>query len=259
MTNPESADRPVAIITGAARGLGLATAERLLAAEPGYAACVLDVHERRIEELAAREQRDPDRFMAALASVTDPEAIAAIVARVLARWGRIDLLVNNAGLNRRGGILDHTLDDWNAVLAVNLTGAFVCSAAVAPVMRDAIAAGRQPAGVIVNIGSTAGAAQGVGSIAYATTKGGLHVFTKALAHELGPHGIRVNAIAPGTTLTEWVERNLGEGLDASAAATPLRRNGTPEDIANAIAFLASDQARHITGQILSVSGGTWMP
>ena len=251
------ADRPVAVVTGGARGLGLATAERLI--DDGYAACVLDVHERRIGELAAREEREPDRFMAALASVADPDAIAGIVERVVARWGRIDVLVNNAGLNRRGGILDHTLDDWNAVLAVNLTGAFVCSAAVAPVMIEGIEAGRQRAGVIVNIGSTAGAAQGAGSVAYATTKGGLHVFTKALAHELGPRGIRVNAVAPGTTRTEWVERNLADALDASAAATPLRRLGEPADVANAIAFLASEQARHITGQVLSVSGGTWMP
>ena len=248
---------PVAVITGAARGLGLATAERLL--DAGYAVCVLDIHERRIGELAAREAREPERFMAALASVTDPDAIAGVVERVVERWGRIDVLVNNAGLNRRGGILDHTLEDWRAVLEVNLTGTFICSAAVAPVMRDGIEAGRQPGGVIVNIGSTAGGAQGGGSVAYSTTKGGLHVFTKVLAHELGPHGIRVNAIAPGTTLTEWVERNLGDTLDASAAATPLRRIGAPEDVANAIAFLASDEARHITGQVVSVSGGSWMP
>ena len=145
------------------------------------------------------------------------------------------------------------------MLAVNLNGAFICSAAVAPVMRDGIEAGRQPGGLIVNIGSTAGGAQGAGSIAYATTKGGLHVFTKVLAHELGPHGIRVNAIAPGTTLTEWVERNLSTTLEESAAATPLRRLGQPEDVANAIAFLASEEARQITGQVLSVSGGSWMP
>ena len=255
MTN--DANRPVAVITGAARGLGFATAERLL--EAGYAVCVLDIHERLIGEHAEREAREPDRFMAALASVTDPDAIAGVVERVLERWGRIDVLVNNAGLNRRGGILEHTLEDWNAVLAVNLTGAFICSAAVAPVMRDGIEAGRQSGGLIVNIGSTAGGAQGAGSIAYATTKGGLHVFTKVLAHELGPHGIRVNAIAPGTTLTEWVERNLSTTLEESAAATPLRRLGQPEDVANAIAFLASEEARQITGQVLSVSGGSWMP
>ena len=255
MTN--DADRPVAVITGAARGLGFATAERLL--EAGYSVCVLDIHERLIGEHAEREAREPDRFMAALASVTDPDAIAGVVERVLERWGRIDVLVNNAGLNRRGGILEHTLEDWNAVLAVNLTGTFICSAAVAPVMRDGIEAGRQPGGLIVNIGSTAGGAQGAGSIAYATTKGGLHVFTKVLAHELGPLGIRVNAIAPGTTLTEWVERNLSTTLEESAAATPLRRLGQPEDVANAIAFLASEEARQITGQVLSVSGGSWMP
>ena len=183
MTN--DASRPVAVITGAARGLGFATAKRLL--EAGYAVCVLDIHERLIGEHAEREASEPDRFMAALASVTDPDDIAGVVERVLERWGRIDVLVNNAGLNRRGGILEHTLEDWNAVLAVNLTGAFICSAAVAPVMRDGIEAGRQSGGLIVNIGSTAGGAQGAGSIAYATTKGGLHVFTKVLAHELGPH------------------------------------------------------------------------
>ncbi len=254
---PADNGRPVAVVTGAARGLGLATAERLMAA--GYAACVLDVHERRIGELAERAEREPDRFMAALASVTDPDAIAGVVEQVVERWGRIDVLVNNAGLNRRGGIFDHTLDDWDAVVGVNLTGTFVCSRAVAPVMREGIDAGRQPGGLIVNIGSTAGSGQGAGTLAYATTKGGLHVFTKVLAHELGPHGIRVNAIAPGMTVTEWVERNLGDDLDASAEATPLRRNGRPEDVANAIAFLASEEARHITGQVLSVSGGGWMP
>ncbi len=255
MTN--DADRPVAVITGAARGLGFATAERLL--EAGYSVCVLDIHERLIGEHAEREAREPDRFMAAFASVSDADDIAGVVERVLGRWGRIDVLVNNAGLNRRGGILEHTLEDWNAVLAVNLTGAFICSAAVAPVMREGIEAGRQPGGLIVNIGSTAGGAQGAGSVAYATTKGGLHVFTKVLAHELGPLGIRVNAIAPGTTLTEWVERNLSTTLEESAEATPLRRLGQPEDVANAIAFLASEEARQITGQVLSVSGGSWMP
>ena len=255
MTN--DANRPVAVITGAARGLGFATAERLL--DAGYSVCVLDIHERLIGEHAEREAREPDRFMAAFASVSDPDDIAGVVERVLDRWGRIDVLVNNAGLNRRGGILEHTLEDWNAVLAVNLTGAFICSAAVAPVMREGIEAGRQPGGLIVNIGSTAGGAQGAGSVAYATTKGGLHVFTKVLAHELGPLGIRVNAIAPGTTLTEWVERNLSTTLEESAEATPLRRLGQPEDVANAIAFLASEEARQITGQVLSVSGGSWMP
>ena len=96
------------------------------------------------------------------------------------------------------------------------------------------------------------------NMAYATTKGGIHIFTKTLAHELGPLGIRVNAIAPGATLTEWVRRNL-DNLEESAAETPLRRLGEPEDIAAAVAFLASDEARQITGQILSVSGGSWMP
>ncbi|MDA1062328.1 MAG: 3-oxoacyl-ACP reductase FabG [Chloroflexi bacterium] len=256
MADAQPGDRRTALVTGGARGLGFAIAERLLA--DGYAVCVVDIHERRLEELAEREQREPERFMQAFASVSDPEAVAGVVDRVVARWGRLDLLVNNAGVNRRGGIFEHTIEDWSAVLAVNLTGTFLCSRAAAPVMRDAIAEGRQPSAAIVNIGSTAGAGDGGGSIAYATTKAGIHVFTKSLAHELGPLGIRVNAIAPGATLTEWVRRNLDD-LEGSAAQTPLRRLGEPEDVAAAVAFLASDEARQITGQILSVSGGSWMP
>ena len=254
-------DRPVALITGAARGLGLAIAERLQQDDEfgGYATCVVDIHDRRLEELSAREQSDPDRWMVARADVTDFDGVSGIVDRIVERWGRLDLLVNNAGLNRRGGILEHTIEDWNAVLAVNLTGTFNCSRAAAPVMRDAIAEGRQPAGVIVSIGSTAGSGQGDGSIAYATTKGGIHIFTKSIANELGPLGIRAYAIAPGLTLTEWVERNLGDTIDDTAARVPLRRVGQPEDVANLIAFLASDQARQITGHVITVSGGEWMP
>ncbi len=258
MADADTGDRrrPTALITGGARGLGLAIAERLLA--DGYAVCVVDINERRLAELAEREQREPDRFMQAFASVADPDAMTSVVDRIVVRWGRLDLLVNNAGLNRRGGILDHSLEDWNAVLEVNHTGTFICSRTAAPVMRDAIAEGRQPAGSIISIGSTAGSGDGEGTLAYATTKGGIHIFTKTLAHELGPLGIRVNAIAPGATLTEWVRRNL-DNLEESAAGTPLRRLGEPEDVANAVAFLASDEARQITGQILSVSGGSWMP
>ena len=225
MTN--DADRPVAVITGAARGLGFATAERLL--EAGYSVCVLDIHERLIGEHAEREAREPDRFMAELASVTDPDDIAGVVERVLERWGRIDVLVNNAGLNRRGGILEHTLDDWNAVLAVNLTGTFICSAAVAPVMRDGIEAGRQPGGLIVNIGSTAAGAQGAGSGRVRDDQGRaarLHEGARARAgaarHPRQRHRARHDADRVGGAQPQHDARGVGGGHPAAAARAAQR-------------------------------------
>jgi 3-oxoacyl-[acyl-carrier protein] reductase len=144
--------------------------------------------------------------------------------------------------------------DWDAVVAVNLKGAWLCALAAVPLMEE------RGGGAIVSIGSVAGAGLGEGSPVYAATKAGLVGFTKTIAHELGPRGIRVNLVAPGTTLTEWVLRNLPEAsLEATRQRTPLRRVGEPSDVAAAVAWLASDDARHVTGQVISVSGGTWMP
>jgi 3-oxoacyl-[acyl-carrier protein] reductase len=139
------------------------------------------------------------------------------------------------------------------VVDVNLTGAFVATSVAAKPMRD------QASGAIVNVGSIGAAGFGA-SPAYAASKAGLIGLTRQGARELGAFGITVNYVAPGVTTTEWVERNLGqERIEASAAATPLKRVGTPDDVAATIVFLASPAARHVTGQVISVSGGSWMP
>jgi 3-oxoacyl-[acyl-carrier protein] reductase len=241
----------VALVTGGGRGIGLACAVRLLA--DGYRVGVVEINEKAVSSARESLVEAEDRVVFSPASVTDRAAMEGAVQELVGRWGRLDLLVNNAALNRPGGLFSQTDADWQAVLAVNLTGAFVVSAAAAAVMRA------QHTGAIVNIGSIGAAGFGA-SPAYAASKAGLIGLTKQMAHELGPAGITVNLVAPGVTTTDWVERNLGpERIAAAAASAPLRRVGTPEDIAGIVAFLASKDARHITGQVISASGGAWMP
>ncbi len=244
-------DPRVALVTGAGRGIGLAVVQRLLA--DGYRCAVLEISDRAIagarEALAARA--DSVEYIAG--SVVDPQQAEACVAQLVARWGHLDVLVNNAAVNRPGGLFEQRQEDWDAVIAVNLTGPFVMSRAAAARMRD------QGEGAIVHIGSIGAAGMGA-SPAYASSKAGLIGLTRQMARELGPSGIRVNYVAPGVTLTDWVERNLpAENIEASAANSPLRRVGTPEDIAGVVAFLCSADARHVTGQVISASGGAWMP
>lgn len=240
----------VALVTGGGRGIGLAAAERLL--NDGFLVAILDVNERVLDS-ARLALGHPDEVVCLYASVSDPAAVSGVVAEIVGRWERIDVLVNNAAINRPGGLFEQSLSDWGAVLTVNLTGPFVVSAAVAPRMRQ------QRWGSIVNVGSIGAAGFGA-SPAYAASKAGLIGLTRQQARELGVYNITANYVAPGVTLTDWVERNLGqERIEASAAATPMGRVGTPGDIAGVIAFLASDDARHVTGQVISVSGGVWMP
>lgn len=244
-------DAPVALVTGGGRGIGLACVMRLLA--DGYRVGAVEINERAID--AAREALVAwaDRVSFLTASVADRDAMAGAVADLTGRWGRLDVLVNNAAVNRAGGLLTQSDADWGAVLTVNLTGAFVASAVAAAAMRE------RGSGSIVHIGSIGAAGMGA-SPAYAASKAGLIGLTRQMAHELGPLGIRVNLVAPGVTTTDWVVRNLGpERIAAAEASAPLRRAGTPEDIAAVVAFLASTDARHVTGQVISASGGAWMP
>jgi len=242
---------PVAIVTGGGRGIGFACVQRLLAG--GFAVCVVEVNPRAIATATDTLAAAAGRLHFAAASVTDRPAMHAVVAELVARWGRLDVLVNNAGVNRAGGIFSQTDEDWDAVLETNLKGAFVASAAAAAAMRSA------HYGAIVNIGSIAAAGFGA-SPAYAASKAGLIGLTRQMARELGPEGITVNVVAPGVTTTDWVARHLDDAaIAATEAATPMRRAGTPADIAGIVAFLASADARHITGQVISASGGYWMP
>jgi len=234
--------------------MGLAIARCLLAG--GYAVLAVDINTRALggEEFGAVQAQFEGRLEGFEGSVTDLERVRAAAARCKERWGGLDVLVNNAGLNRPGGMFDLDEAGWDAVVAVNLKGAWLCALACVPLMEE------RGGGAIVSIGSVAGAGIGSGSPVYAATKAGLVGFTKTIARELGPRGIRVNLVAPGITRTEWVQRNMpAESLEASAQHNPLRRIGEPEDVAAAVAWLASDDARHVTGQVISLSGGEWMP
>ena len=244
-------DARVALVTGGGRGIGLACVRRLLS--DGVRVAVLEINEKAIATAVDALASSAAEVQFLSASVTDRAAVAAAVDRVVSTWGRLDILVNNAAVNRTGGIRSQSDDDWAAVINVNLTGVFVTtSVAVEPMVRGGW-------GAIVNIGSIGAAGFGA-SPAYAASKAGLIGLTKQMARELGPLGITSNLVAPGVTTTEWVARNMDPaGTEATAQATPMRRLGTPEDIAGVVSFLAGNDSRHVTGQVISASGGFWMP
>jgi 3-oxoacyl-[acyl-carrier protein] reductase len=192
------------------------------------------------------------RATALALDITDPASIEAAVAATLAAHQRIDILVNNAGIARDQLMLRMKRDDWDAVLNTNLTGAFTCVQAVLKTMV------KQRAGRIINISSVVGQAGNAGQVNYAASKAGLIGFTKALALEIASRGITVNAVAPGLIDTDMT-KGISEGAHEEwAAKIPLKRLGTPDDVAAAVTFLASDEASYITGQVLAVNGGMYL-
>jgi len=240
----------VALITGGAAGIGRATAERF--AEEGARVVIADVARERGVAVAAALG---GRFDAV--DITDRTAVGAWVDSVVAEYGRVDILVNNAGLLRDGQLVrvkdgqvvkQMSEPDFDSVIAVNLKGVFNCAQAVAPVMIS------QNGGVILNATSIVGLDGNFGQTNYVATKSGVIGMTKVWARELGRYNIRVNAVAPGFTLTEMVQQMPQNVLDGMVARTPLGRMGQPRDIANAYLFLASDEASFISGAVLRVDG-----
>ena len=241
-------DGRVALVTGGARGIGAATARRLHA--DGARVAVLD-----LDGGAAAAAADQMAGLGLACDVTDAAAVNAAVDKVAAELGRLDILVNNAGVTRDNLLFKMTEDDWDTVLSVHLKGAFLASRAA---QKHMVAARH---GRIINLSSTS-ALGNRGQANYSAAKMGLQGFTRTLAVELGPFGITVNAVAPGFIVTEMTDATAVRlGLtpaqlqEASAAAVPVRRVGFPDDIANAIAFFASDAASFVTGQTLYVDGG----
>ena len=243
----------VCLITGGAAGIGRATALRF--AEEGAKVVICDLNEEVGQETAA--ELGPDAAFYKV-NVADRQAVQEWVDDVIERYGRIDVLVNNAGVLRdnmlvrvKEGELVKQMpeEDFDLVIAVNLKGVFNCTQAVAPYMI------KQGGGVILNATSIVGLDGNFGQTNYVATKAGVIGMTKVWSRELGRHGIRVNAVAPGFTLTEMVRQMPDKILESMAAKTPLRRLGEPRDIANAYLFLASDEAAFISGEVLRVDGG----
>ena len=227
----------VALVTGASRGIGKAIALRLAAAGATVAAGARGENAR--ETVDAIGATGGKAELVAM-DVTDAGSIESAIAGVLSRHGRIDILVNNAGITRDTLMLRMKREDWDAVLQTNLTGAYACAQAV------------------INITSVVGQAGNAGQANYAASKAGLIGFTKALALEVASRNITVNAVAPGLIDTDMTRAIAAGAHEEWAAKIPLKRLGTPDDVANAVVFLASDEASYITGHVLAVNGGMYL-
>jgi glucose 1-dehydrogenase len=238
---------PVAIITGAGSGMGRATAHRL--ARDGHAVVVAEIDPQRAADVAAEIG---DEALPFAVDVSEATQVEALLAATLEHFGRLDVMVANAGVPLGAPFLELDEATWERVLAVNLKGVFLCGQAAA----KAMIAGGHP-GAIVNVASTyAEVTEGEAS-AYSASKGGVRMLTKSMALELGSHGIRVNAVGPGWIQTGMNPLDDPAQLEQLEPTIPLRRIGMPEDVADVIAFLASDDARYVSGQTLFVDGG-WL-
>lgn len=241
-------ENKVALITGAARGIGKALALKF--ASEGAAIAFTDIKEddnfnNTLSELQALGVQAKG-YVSNAASFEESHEV---VKQIVADFGRIDVLVNNAGITRDGLLLRMSEDQWDAVITVNLKSAFNFCHAVVPVMM------RQKGGSIINMSSVVGVGGNAGQCNYSASKAGMIGLAKSIAKEMGAKGIRANAIAPGFIITEMTGQLSDEVKDAWLKTIPLRRGGTPEDIANVATFLASDLSSYVTGQVIQVDGG----
>ena len=240
----------VALITGAARGIGKAIALKFAAEGADVAFTDLVINEAA-EETVAEIAAFGHKVKGYASNAASFDETQAVVEQVLADFGRVDILVNNAGITKDGLAMRMTEAQWDAVIAVNLKSAFNFIHAVLPAMA------RQRGGNIINMASIAGQMGNPGQINYASSKAGLIAMAKSVAKEMGTRGIRANAIAPGFIISEMTNALPESVREEYLKNIPLRRGGTPEDIANAALFLASDLSSYVTGQVIAVNGGLY--
>ena len=238
----------VALVTGASRGIGAAVAKTLAAQG---ATVVAAARGANAEDTASTITLSGGKADAVSLDVTDPANVEFVVSAAIARHGRIDILVNNAGIAKDQLLVRMKREDWDAVIATNLTAAFTCSQAVLrPMMK-------QRGGRIINISSVVGQMGNAGQVNYAASKAGLIGMAKALAREVASRGITVNVVAPGLIDTDMTKALSAGSSDTWASQIPLGRLGAPQDVAWTVCFLASDEAAYITGQVVAVNGGMY--
>ena len=241
----------VSVVTGASRGIGRAIAKAL--AQRGATVVLAARDEGKLAEVVREIEAAGGKAFPVSMNVADPESIAGAFARVLETQGRIDHLINNAGITRDNLLLRMKPEEWQDVMATNLTGVFLCTQAVLRPMLKQRAGGR-----IVNVTSVVGLMGNAGQANYAASKAGLLGFTKSVAREVASRGITVNAVAPGFIETDMTHAMTDQAKESVLGSIPLGRVGQPEEIAAAVAFLVSEEAGYITGQVLGVDGGFHM-
>lgn len=247
---PRTHEGKIALVTGAAQGIGRTIAD-LLAAR-GAGVVVADIQQEAAASTAAQIAAHGTRTLGLSVNVADGESVKEMVSQALSSMGRIDILVNNAGITRDNLLVRMKDDEWNAVLNVNLKGAFLCTQAAIRSMS------KQRYGRIINIASIVGVMGNAGQANYAASKAGLIGFSKTVAREYAERGVTVNAVAPGFIDTAMTQALPEEARKTLMAQIPMGRLGTVDDVALAVSFLASDDASYMTGQVLHVNGGMYM-
>lgn len=240
--------KKVALVTGASGGIGSAIAVQLAA--DGYAVAIhCRTHPDRAQAICNRIQKSGGHAAVFTCDITDAQAVTSMVTHIEKALGTVDVLINNAGIAEQKLLTDVTVDEWRQMMAVHVDGAFYASHAVLPNMI------RNHKGAIINMSSMWGQTGGSCEVPYSTAKAALIGFTKALAKEVGPAGIRVNCVAPGVICTDMLSALSEETLNSLKEETPLCRLGAPEDVASAVSYLVSDAASFITGQVIAPNGG----
>ncbi|QTQ13364.1 3-oxoacyl-ACP reductase FabG [Treponema parvum] len=243
--------RKLAIITGAAQGIGKATAERFL--KEDYQAAVVDINKEKLEKVYLNGDYNKEQILIYGCDISDSHAVNDMTAAILKKVKHIDVLVNCAGIVQTGKIKDMSDDEWEKTFKVNLFGMFYLCRAVIPTFEA------QKHGKIVNVSSLAGKNGGINSgAAYSASKAGVISLTRTLAKELAPYNINVNAIAPGMVDTEILQKYTEEQRSNTMKTIPLGRFGRPDEIANVIYFLSSEESSYITGELIDINGGTYL-